>query len=153
MDSDLATPFPLIAGTVRNPREAAALAELDVLAIKEECLLEHLCATALYARTLDDAVESISKDGSDPATGPAVTLLQAAQEALQQGDGWLRECAEGVMQQMAACQLLLKSLAEINHSLHAELQEEGCEALAKNKRRLWLVEESLCHRVALRRSE
>ena len=39
--------------------------------------------------------------------------------------------------------------AEVNRSLSEELQEEGC-ALAANKQQLWLVEESLCHRIALR---
>mmetsp|Transcript_19374 Transcript_19374/g.60527 ORF Transcript_19374/g.60527 Transcript_19374/m.60527 type:complete len:196 (+) Transcript_19374:53-640(+) len=157
VSSDLSVPFSLLAGTVRNATEAATLAHLDLLAIQAEAIDEHIAATARYASALTSAVEDARAAASkrerpgaeDGSVGLA--LLLAAADPLLRAEDLLRARAAAVSSRLCEVGARLRQNAEAHRATVAELQEEaGCGALLAKKRRLWLVEESLCYRIQQR---
>eukprot|EP00966_Prymnesium_polylepis_P119899 2770737-Prymnesium_polylepis.2 len=142
-------PFDLLRGLVRNPQEAQTIAALDVLASHEACLLEHIFAALAYTSVLQTCLTALVDRGVDPEVNGALVLVSNALEAARSDVQMLCNRADGVWRAMLASRESLLRYAEVNRSLSEELKEEGC-ALAANKQRLWLVETSLAHRIALR---
>ena len=48
---DVGVPFHLLSGLVRNAREAKALVELDVSAVRQHVLFDHLLASCAQERS------------------------------------------------------------------------------------------------------
>ena len=142
----VACPFDLAAGLVKAEREARALAELDLLAVKEEAVRQHMLATSVYERQLSEAARALGP-GTEPGLSPALALIATAQAALRQDALWLQTQAEFLAERAERSQGTLQNFAAINQSLCSELTDEGCAALAASKRKLWLVEESLAFRI------
>lgn len=152
---DCAVPFPLIAGLVNNEAEAAALVQLDVLSLQSEVIQEHLAATACYNCALRDATAGLAREAGPASTNTALALLLGGMRGLQEGTTVLRSRAAEVAGRMQEVEAKLHFYAERNQGLAADLQQEaGCGAVVAvvaKKRRLWLVEEGLCHRIKQQR--
>ena len=97
----------------------------------------------LLAQVLDE-------DVSDPELNAAAVLVDTARAAVKRNLAVLSTEVEGASRQLRASRVALQRFAETNRSLHEELAEEGVGALASSKQKLWLVEESLAHRIASR---
>jgi hypothetical protein len=151
---DTSVPFPLLAGLVRNEKEAAALAQLDVLSLQAEAIREHLEASACYNYALAGTISEEIVFNDPESTNAALALLLNGLHSVYRADALLQRCAAEVELRLREKAAQLHEHAEINRVTVAELQEEvGCGALAAKKRRLWLVEEGLCHRVKLAREQ
>lgn len=70
-------PFRLVAGLVRNEKEAAALVQLDVLSMQAEAIQEHLAAAACYDFALCKTAVSLATETADQpvSTNTALSLL------------------------------------------------------------------------------
>lgn len=151
---DTSVPFPLLAGLVRNENEAAALVHMDVLSLQAEAIQEHREASACYnlalAGTISEEME-LRLGANDPeSTNATLALLLNGLHSVYHADALLRARAAEVDLGLREKAARLHEHAESNRVTAAELQEEaGCGALAAKKRRLWLVEEALCHRMKL----
>jgi len=144
----LEVPFDLLRGLVRNPQEAQALVQLDILAQRESCLLEHIFATLAYYSCIREAARALS-EAPGPAMNGARVLVQYSIDTLRHDAQYALGTLGLVNRAMRTSQAALRRYAEVNRSLSEELREEGS-ALASTKQQLWLIEESLCHRIALR---
>ena len=83
---DIAPPFALLAGLVRNPQEAHALVSLDSLAVKYGAVREHARATAGYQLGLREVARSLR--ACEPAAStearlrPVLVLIENGLAAL-----------------------------------------------------------------------
>jgi hypothetical protein len=155
---DTAVPFTLLAGLVRNEKEAAALVQLDVLSLQAETIQEHREASACYslalAGTISEEIELRLRANDPESTNAALALLLNGLHSVQRAEGLLHARAAEVALGLREKAARLHEHAESNRVTAAELQEEaGCGALAAKKRRLWLVEEGLFHRLKLGRRQ
>ena len=143
-------PFGLLQGQVRNENEARELAALDVAALREAGALQHTLSFCAYDAGLRAAADALREAGPDPELNAAAVLVDTARAAVKRNLAVLSTEVEGASRQLRASRVALQRFAETNRSLHEELAEEGVGALASSKQKLWLVEESLAHRIASR---
>ena len=72
-------PLELLAGSVRNGREAAALVDIDTLALKHEVIHDHLLASCAHERELERLQRALADGGTaDPqllAAAPLILIL------------------------------------------------------------------------------
>ena len=143
-------PFGLLHGQVRNENEARELAALDVAALREAGALQHTLSFWRVRRRPAAAADALREAGPDPELNAAAVLVDTARAAVKRNLAVLSTEVEGASRQLRASRVALQRFAETNRSLHEELAEEGVGALASSKQKLWLVEESLAHRIASR---
>ena len=147
MSHSFAPPLPLLASSVRNAREAASLVELDVLAVRHEVIHDHLLACCAHERRLE-ALHSRALAAADPQLLAVAALCATALATVRRDIGLLVAEADEVLKGVAEKEGTIKRYAESNEALAAELAEEGgAHSLAAAKERLWLIEESLVHRM------
>ena len=145
----------LLEGHVRNPREARALVALDVSAVRQSAILDHLLACCAHERELARLLDELAHrrhavnagDGvEDPKLNAAVALVTVGLDAVRADLNALLPLASAELDAIVKLRGELDWFRSCNQSLVEELQREGV-ALAASKERLWLVEESLLLRL------
>ena len=142
-------PLALLASSVRNASEAAALVDIDILALRHEVLHDHLLACCAHEHELEQArckLARVAADG-DQQLVAASALCMSALATVRGNIELLVTEADEVLCSVRESARTIRRYAESNEALAAELAEEGAPALAAAKQRLWLVEESLAHRM------
>ena len=144
-----APPLALLASSVRNASEAAALVDIDMLALRHEVLHDHLLACCAHEQELERAHHSISHAAvADPQLLTAAALCAGALETVRRNVSLLVREVEEVLHCVCEAEGTIRRYAEGNETLAAELVEEGAPGLGAAKQRLWLVEESLAYRMS-----
>ena len=143
-----APPLHLLSSTVRNQTEASALVDIDLLALRHEVLHDHLLTCCAHEQALSQAHQAISRNASsDPQLHAAAALLASALATIRGNITQLVAEADEVLHGVAECAGVARRYAEGNETLAAEVAEGGAHALAAQKQRLWLIEESLAYRM------
>lgn len=147
--ASLAPPLHLLASSVRNASEATALVDVDLLALRHEVLHDHLLACCAHERELQrthDIVTRRAAGDEHSQLRAAAALCATALATVRANIAMLVAEADEVIRGL--CESTIQRHAESNEALAAELAEEGAPMLAAAKQRLWLVEESLAHRMS-----
>ena len=143
-------PIHILAGHVRNKKEAQTLIGMDCRVAQHELLLDHLLACCAHERELARALRAIDTCSQRDLTslnGPRALISSALDTVRCNIDSLVAEI-DGVLCGLSESAHVLKQYAESNEALALELLEEGsAPSVAAAKQRLWLVEESLCARV------
>ena len=149
VSNSFAPPLALLASSVRNASEATALVDIDLLALRHEVLHDHLLACCVHERELQRARDAFTRAAAagDAQIRPAAVLCASALESVRSNIDLLVAEADEVLQGVRDSMGTIRRLAESNEAFAAELAEEGTPSLAAAKQRLWLVEESLAHRM------
>lgn len=146
--ASFAPPLAHLASTVRNASEAAALVDVDLLALRHEVLHDHLLACCAHERDLERAHHTISRAAlADPQLLAAASLCASALVTVRDNIELLVAEVDEVLQGVHEAAATVRRYAEGNEALVAELIEDGAPCLAASKQRLWLVEESLAFRM------
>lgn len=151
-----APPMHLLAGHVRNAREARAMVSLDVHAVRQQAICDDLLAcfaqehelVRLHRLLAAGAVDYAKiRAGDDVKLRAAVPLVEFALATVRAGIRGLLSRADATLEHLAELRSELDWFRSANQSLVEELQGENCGPLAEAKEQLWLIEESLLRRV------
>jgi hypothetical protein len=148
---DLFAPIRLLAGHVRNKKEARVLVNCVDCQAQHAAVLDHLLACSSYELELSRALSGIEMlSGSDARLHAARALIASALDGVRRDiDALVAQAAEHLNQLDEACRSL-RTYAENNEATYLELSEEGsAQNIASSRQRLWLVEESLAARIEL----
>ena len=143
---DAAPPMHLLAGLVRNAREAQALVALDVNAIQRQTTLDHLLACCSHQHELERLHDALLASPPDPKLNAAVALVSVVLAGVHADIDTLLSKADAELWTMSKT---LRSEIDWFRSANASLVDElqGCGPVAAAKERLWLIEESLLLRI------
>ena len=136
----------LLGNLVRNAREAQAIVQLDVNAIRQQCIYDHLLACCAHERELKQLHFDLCTAG-DPKLNAAAALVDVARTATRANVQELMDLADQSLKEVASVRSTLDWFRAANQSLVDELKTEGYAPLAAAKERLWLIEESLVYRI------
>ena len=149
MTSVFVSPLPLLASSVRNVSEASALVDVDLLVKRHEVLHNHLLACCTHERDLVRTQSALMRcAGGDPQLLAAAALCASLLITVRANIDLLVSEADEVLSGVSKSARGIQQFAEANEALAVELAEEGgAPALALAKKRAWLVEASLVHRM------
>jgi hypothetical protein len=145
---DFSPPLHLLAGLVRNPREAKALVDLDGHAIRYEVALDHLLSCCAQERDLEHLRCTLTLHSRvDASLQTALVLCDNALVNVRRSIDVIVAEVDALLRRVAELSVTLRRYAESNEALAKELEEDrSAPAVAAAKQRLWLVEESLAAR-------
>ena len=115
--SEIAPPLHLLAGTVRNAREARCLVEFDCQIVRYEVILDHLLTCCAHERELERARSAlILHCGKDPKLRAGAALVCNA----------ICTCQHNIQALVAEADAVLKSLAELTAALRRYAERYTC---------------------------
>ena len=143
------SPLPFLASSVRNASEASALVDVDLLYKRHEVLHDHLLACCTRERDLLRTQSALMRraDGN-PQLLAAAALCASLLKSIRANIDLIVSEVEEVLSALSKSARGIQQFAEANEALAGELAEAGgAPALADAKKRAWLVEASLVHRM------
>ena len=148
---DLLAPLNLLAGHVRNKKEAKTLINCLDCQAQHRAVLDHLLACTSYEHELFRVLNAIDMaSGSDARLRSARALIASALDGVRHDIDVLAVQAAELLNTLDESRNSLMTYAENNEAVYHELSEEGTgHSLASAKQRLWLVEESLAAHIEL----
>ena len=147
METSFAPPLDLLAGLVKNGREAHALAALDCHAVRHEVVMDHMLVCCAHSRVLERLWCALQlRCGADPRLHAASVICHEALAAVNEDICALVAEADVTLRAVADSSNTLSRYAENNEELAEELAGEAAHVAAA-KQQLWLVEESLVARI------